>query len=94
MIVVRNVGRCNIRINLAGKRSYLIPVGGSETVELPDEVKDLDFFNSLVDDGSLSIERDEPDEVIKEEAEAQQEPGEPAEAEKPKRRGRQPKAAE
>lgn len=61
MIVVRNVGLCNVRINLDPARRFLIPVGGAESVELPDEVKNLSFFQDRLDDGSLVIERDEPE---------------------------------
>lgn len=61
MIVVRNVGLCNIRINLDANRRFLIPVGGAESVELPDDVKGLSFFQDRVKDGSLVIERDEPE---------------------------------
>lgn len=61
MIVVRNVGLCNVRINLDPARRFLIPVGGAESVELPDEVKNLSFFQDRVNDGSLVIERDEPE---------------------------------
>lgn len=61
MIVVRNVGLCNVRINLDPARRFLIPVGGVESVELPDDVKGLSFFKDRLDDGSLVIERDEPE---------------------------------
>lgn len=61
MIAVRNVGLCNVRINLDENRRFLIPVGGAESVELPDDVKNLSFFKDRLDDGSLVIERDEPD---------------------------------
>ena len=78
MIVVRNVGLCNVRINLDPARRFLIPVGGAESVELPDEVKNLSFFQDRVNDGSLVIERDEPD----------QDDAEPEQEEPKKKRGR------
>lgn len=81
MIVVRNVGLCNVRINLNSGGRFLIPVGGEESVELPDEVKNLSFFKDRVNDGSLVIERDEPDQVEPKKKVGRPAKGKPAESE-------------
>lgn len=81
MIVVRNVGLCNVRINLDPARRFLIPVGGAESVELPDEVKALSFFQDRVNDGSLVIERDEPDQKEPEKKRGRPAKGKQAESE-------------
>lgn len=81
MIVVRNVGLCNVRINLDANRRFLIHVGGVESVELPDDVKGLSFFKDRLDDGSLVIERDEPEQKEPEKKRGRPAKEKPAESE-------------
>lgn len=53
MLVVRNISKANIRVN-DGKKRYLIKAGG-ESVELPDSVLKVDFFDRLVKSKELEV---------------------------------------
>ena len=47
----KNIGKCNVRINVDGKRFLLVAFG--DAVDLPDEADDLGFVQALVSDGAL-----------------------------------------
>lgn len=53
----KNIGKCNVRINVDGKRFLLVAFG--DAVDLPDEADDLGFVQALVSDGAL-VKVEEP----------------------------------
>ena len=64
MLIVRNTGLCNLRVCVSTAERYLI-IAGNTQVELPDSVRDIQFFKELVNDGTVVIDKDEPDESNK-----------------------------
>lgn len=56
MIVVKNLGLCNLRIELNTEKRFLIPAGGQE-VSLPNKIEEVEFFKTLVDNKTLEIVR-------------------------------------
>lgn len=56
----KNIGKCNVRINVDGKRFLLVAFG--DTVDLPDEAEKLGFVQALVSDGALvKVEEPKPE---------------------------------
>lgn len=51
MSIYKNVGLCNLRVNVGGKRHLLVAFG--DAVELPAEADKLDFVKGLVKSGAL-----------------------------------------
>lgn len=53
----KNVGKCNVRVNVAGQRFLLVAFG--DPVALPDEADELGFVKALVSEGAL-VKVEEP----------------------------------